>query len=293
MAQMQGAYGPHPRNQPVLPPAQSQGTAPFYDWHETQEVPLPHHRVWSRTSTDMRLCATSTTGTFEVLSVQCVGGFGACTLISRHLHGHVAQVPGTDTDCHLESMAACTTRHVDSRDPRPWHEGLGHHAAPQTPVLVRVQDRTTMRPLTRRSWRGSPANGPSGCGAPVQVRRPAAKAGRPCRRPRAERKRRPAQQTYSGQVDSPRMSGGWLPGAGSAKSGGPAFPVTVENLRQVAASFKAGNYRSVQNYMHAALWYQDSFLAPPVEACIKKAAKRLARAAVRGMPGSKLASPHG
>ena len=36
------------------------------------------------------------------------------------------------------------------------------------------------------------------------------------------------------------------------------------------------------------MWFQDMYLAAPVDAALKQAAKRLAKAAVRGLPGSKL-----
>ena len=56
----------------------------------------------------------------------------------------------------------------------------------------------------------------------------------------------------------------------------------------VAASFRRGGYRSVQNYFDSATTYQEHFLGIVVEPLLRKAMRRYTRAVTRGLPGARL-----
>ncbi|CAE7199054.1 unnamed protein product [Symbiodinium sp. CCMP2592] len=66
------------------------------------------------------------------------------------------------------------------------------------------------------------------------------------------------------------------------------WPISAEAVRKVAATFRRGGYRSVQNYFDAAVAYQEQFRGEAVDPLIRRAMRRYARAVVRGLPGSKL-----
>ena len=66
------------------------------------------------------------------------------------------------------------------------------------------------------------------------------------------------------------------------------WPIDVELVRCLAASFKAGAYRSAQNYFDAAVWFQEAYLHTPVSPLVKKAIRRYVRSATRGLPGANL-----
>ena len=66
------------------------------------------------------------------------------------------------------------------------------------------------------------------------------------------------------------------------------WPITAEKLRMVAASFRRGGYRSVQNYFDSATTYQEHFLGIVVEPLLRKAMRRYTRAVTRGLPGARL-----
>ncbi|CAE7696681.1 DNMT3A [Symbiodinium sp. CCMP2592] len=66
------------------------------------------------------------------------------------------------------------------------------------------------------------------------------------------------------------------------------WPISAEAVRKVAATFRRGGYRSVQNYFDAAVSYQEQFRGEAVDPLIRRAMRRYARAVVRGLPGSKL-----
>ena len=66
------------------------------------------------------------------------------------------------------------------------------------------------------------------------------------------------------------------------------WPIDVELVRCLAASFKAGAYRSAQNYFDAAVWFQEAYLHTPVSPLVRKAIRRYVRSATRGLPGANL-----
>ncbi|CAE7559110.1 unnamed protein product [Symbiodinium sp. CCMP2592] len=66
------------------------------------------------------------------------------------------------------------------------------------------------------------------------------------------------------------------------------WPISADAVRKVAASFRRGGYRSVQNYFDAAVSYQEQFRGEAVDPLIRRAMRRYSKAVVRGMPGSKL-----
>ena len=66
------------------------------------------------------------------------------------------------------------------------------------------------------------------------------------------------------------------------------FPVTLEVMRAVAASFRAGAYRSADLYFSAAFSHQERVFGIPVDAIVRRAQKGLVRSIRRGLPGSRL-----
>ena len=59
-------------------------------------------------------------------------------------------------------------------------------------------------------------------------------------------------------------------------------------IRFLAACLREGGYRSAQLYIDAVLWHQEHVLQTEVPTSMRKEARRLAKAAVRGMPGTRL-----
>ena len=68
----------------------------------------------------------------------------------------------------------------------------------------------------------------------------------------------------------------------------PAWPISLDSVRKVAASLRRGRYRSAQNYFDAAVTYQEHFRGEPVDPLLRRALRRYAKAVVRGLAGSKL-----
>ena len=68
----------------------------------------------------------------------------------------------------------------------------------------------------------------------------------------------------------------------------PAWPISLDSVRKVAASLRRGRYRSAQNYFDAPLTYQQHFRGESVDPLLRRALRRYAKAVVRGLAGSKL-----
>ena len=68
----------------------------------------------------------------------------------------------------------------------------------------------------------------------------------------------------------------------------PAWPISLDSVRKVAASLRRGRYRSAQNYFDAAVTYQEHFRGESVDPLLRQALRRYAKAVVRGLAGSKL-----
>ena len=68
----------------------------------------------------------------------------------------------------------------------------------------------------------------------------------------------------------------------------PAWPISLDSVRKVAASLRRGRYRSAQNYFDAAVTYQEHFRGESVDPLLRRALRRYAKAVVRGLAGSKL-----
>ena len=68
----------------------------------------------------------------------------------------------------------------------------------------------------------------------------------------------------------------------------PAWPITLDAVRKVAANLRRGRYRSAQNYFDAAVTYQEHFRGQPVDPLLQRAIRRYAKAVVRGLAGSRL-----
>ena len=66
------------------------------------------------------------------------------------------------------------------------------------------------------------------------------------------------------------------------------WPISLEAIRNVAASLRRGGYRSAQNYFDAAVTYQERFREQAVDPLLKKAMRRYTRAVLRTLPGSRL-----
>ena len=68
----------------------------------------------------------------------------------------------------------------------------------------------------------------------------------------------------------------------------PAFPLSLESVRCVAASLKAGFYRSPQLYFQAASGYQMRSLGLPVDSLVRGTIKEVVRSVKRGLGPAKL-----
>ena len=68
----------------------------------------------------------------------------------------------------------------------------------------------------------------------------------------------------------------------------PAWPISLDSVRKVAASLRRGRYRSAQNYFDAAVTYQEHFRGESVDPLLRRALRRYAKAVVLGLAGSKL-----
>ena len=66
------------------------------------------------------------------------------------------------------------------------------------------------------------------------------------------------------------------------------FPLDVQKLQLLAGALRIGGYRSAGLYLDAALWHQEYRLRSPVSADLRRAARSLTKAALRGLPGSRL-----
>ncbi|CAE7393012.1 unnamed protein product [Symbiodinium necroappetens] len=74
----------------------------------------------------------------------------------------------------------------------------------------------------------------------------------------------------------------------AATNGVEPWPLTPWKLKVLAACLREGGYRSAQLYIDAVLWHQEHVLQTEVPTGMRKEARRLAKAAVRGMPGTRL-----
>ena len=70
--------------------------------------------------------------------------------------------------------------------------------------------------------------------------------------------------------------------------GFPAWPVSMGNVRAVAASFKRGSYRSADLYFSTVFTHQEHVRKVPVPSAIRKEAKHFCRSIKRGLPGRRL-----
>ena len=68
----------------------------------------------------------------------------------------------------------------------------------------------------------------------------------------------------------------------------PLFPLDAQKLQLIAGALQIGGYRSAGLYLDAALWHQEHRLRVPVSADLRRAAKSITKAALRGLPGSRL-----
>ena len=66
------------------------------------------------------------------------------------------------------------------------------------------------------------------------------------------------------------------------------FPLDVQKLQLLAGALRIGGYRSAGLYLDAALWHQEHRLRSPVSADLRRAARSITKAALRGLPGSRL-----
>ncbi|CAE7203543.1 unnamed protein product, partial [Symbiodinium necroappetens] len=74
----------------------------------------------------------------------------------------------------------------------------------------------------------------------------------------------------------------------AATNGVEPWPLTHWKLKVLAAWLREGGYRSAQLYIDAVMRHQEHVLQTEVAAGMRKEARRLAKAAVRGMPGTRL-----
>ena len=68
----------------------------------------------------------------------------------------------------------------------------------------------------------------------------------------------------------------------------PAWPITTRTLEVIGAAFGAGAYRSAKEYFLAAFRYQEHDLHIEVDPLLRRFAKGVIKAIVRGLPGSRL-----
>ena len=61
------------------------------------------------------------------------------------------------------------------------------------------------------------------------------------------------------------------------------WPITFDAIKNVCASLRQGGYTSVEGYLQAAFWYQEKEFGIEVEPLLCRAARRLAKAATRGL----------
>lgn len=66
------------------------------------------------------------------------------------------------------------------------------------------------------------------------------------------------------------------------------FPLSVENIRCSAASFKAGGYRSAALYLQAAVNYQIRFMKEPIHPLLRATIKDVVRSIKRGLGPARL-----
>ena len=66
------------------------------------------------------------------------------------------------------------------------------------------------------------------------------------------------------------------------------FPLDTNKLHIIAGALRIGNYRSAGLYLDAVIWHQENQMHIPVSAALRRAAKLLPKAALRGLPGSRL-----
>ena len=66
------------------------------------------------------------------------------------------------------------------------------------------------------------------------------------------------------------------------------FPLDANKLHIIAGALRIGNYRSAGLYLDAVIWHQENQMHMPVSAALRRAAKTLTKAALRGLPGSRL-----
>ena len=66
------------------------------------------------------------------------------------------------------------------------------------------------------------------------------------------------------------------------------FPLDANKLHIIAGALRIGNYRSAGLYLDAIIWHEENQMHMPVSAALRRAAKTLTKAALRGLPGSRL-----
>ena len=81
----------------------------------------------------------------------------------------------------------------------------------------------------------------------------------------------------------PRRDGPW---SESGEAG--EFDLSARRQHIIAGALRIGHYRSAGLYLDAAIWHQENQLHTPVSAALRRAAKTLTKAALRGLPGSRL-----
>jgi len=60
------------------------------------------------------------------------------------------------------------------------------------------------------------------------------------------------------------------------------FPLDATKLQILAGALRAGGYRSAGLYLDAVLWHQENRIRTPVAAELRRVAKTLTKAAMRG-----------
>ena len=66
------------------------------------------------------------------------------------------------------------------------------------------------------------------------------------------------------------------------------WPISLENIRAVAASLKAARYKSAIQYFEAAIWHQTHRRHEPFDPNLRRLIKSYVRSIRRGMPGTRL-----